>query len=112
MKAVVATKNKIRRGQLKYLLGEAYPNSTVVHFDDVMLAAKEALCSPTDVFFTDPEGIRFIQMLKKSKEGIIIVILAENDLQGADAKEKGAKSLIIDPITNEKMIDAIEGVFV
>ena len=112
MKAVVATKNKIRRRKLKSLLDEAYPNSTVCSFDDVMLAAKHIMEYPTDVLFADSEAIRLIQMLKKSRDGVIIIILAENDFRKAEAIDMGIKALLIDPITHEKMIDAIEGAYI
>ncbi len=109
MKAVVAMKNKTQRMRLKIFLDEAYPNSTVLFFDDVMMAARHVLEFPTDVFFADAGAKRFVHMLKKSGDGMAIVLCSQNHDPEAEMTEAGVKTVLVEPITMEKVVGAVEG---
>ncbi|MBR1627652.1 MAG: hypothetical protein IJ679_00090 [Lachnospiraceae bacterium] len=109
MKAVVAMKNRARRMRLKIFLDEAFPNSTVLFFDDVMMAARHIVESQADVFFADAEARRFVHMLKKSGDGMAIVLCSQNHSQETEMMEAGVKSVLVEPITKEKVVGAVEG---
>ena len=95
---------------MHYLLDSTYPNSSIVYYDDVMLAVKFIMGNSVDVFFADKEALRFADMLHKSKEGVAIVIFAEHELRESDPEDMGASAFLFDPITKETMIGAMEGV--
>ncbi len=111
MKVVISTKNNIRCRELHYLLNRTYPNCDILVYRDVMLAVKSAIEDSADVLFADAEVVRFVKMIKKLQEHIIVVVLADNDSNVDDWKDIGINAFLVDPITQEMMIDSIEGRF-
>ena len=109
MKALISNKDKYVRNEVARQLNEHYPNCITEKYADSMLAAKSVYMEPADVIVMGLEGIKLIPMLRMRESGIIVIILADNDLHKEEATTGGANAYISLPLQPDALFDAVEG---
>ena len=101
--------------RLTQLLVSAFPGSTIYQHTDLGRVPHDALNNNVDAVFLVAEmdntnSFDFVQMLHRQKSNLPVFIISRTENLRREADEAGVSDYFVQPITEQKLRDAIQSV--
>ena len=98
--------------RLTQLLVSAFPGSTIYQHTDLCRVLHDVLNNKVDAVFLETEmdktnGLDFVQMLRRQKSNLPVFIISKTEDLRKKAAEVGANDYFVQPVTEQKLRNAI-----
>ena len=112
---VTADSCRIQLERLTQLLVSAFPGSTIYQHTDLCRVPHDVLNNNVDAVFLVAEmdetnGLDFAQMLHRQKSNLPVFIISKTENLRKEAAEAGVNDYLVQPVTEQKLRDAIQSV--
>lgn len=115
MTFVTADSCRTHLERLTQLLVSAFPGSTVYQHTDLCRVPHDILNNKVDAVFLETEvdesnSLDFVRMLRRQKKSLPVFIISQAENLREEAAEAGVNDYFVQPVTEQKLRDAIQSV--